>query len=286
MESPLAAIEPSISRFAQQHPGSQVWIAARNLDSGAEYGRAAHEQVRTASTIKLPILCAVYQAAATGKLRMEETVPLNADDKVAGSGVIRELADGTRLSIRDLGHVMIVISDNTATNLILDRISADYVNECLEQWGFVATRSMRKILGDGKNLKPNPSGHSQQGLLAVNKRFGIGSSSPREMVRLLEMLERGQIVSAAASQEIIATLKRQQYKDGIGRRIEAQMPVASKSGSLDALRSDVGLVYSPKGRLAIAITVDGLPNIDYSPDNPGNILIADLTALLLAGLTR
>jgi beta-lactamase class A len=217
---------------------------------------------------------------------MEETVPLNADDKVAGSGVIRELADGTRLSIRDLGHVMIVISDNTATNLILDRISADYVNECLEQWGFVATRSMRKILGDGKNLKPNPSGHSQQGLLAVNKRFGIGSSSPREMVRLLEMLERGQIVSAAASQEIIATLKRQQYKDGIGRRIEAQMPVASKSGSLDALRSDVGLVYSPKGRLAIAITVDGLPNIDYSPDNPGNILIADLTALLLAGLTR
>jgi hypothetical protein len=105
-------------------------------------------------------------------------------------------------------------------------------------------------------------------------------------VRLLEMLERGQIVSAAASQEIIATLKRQQYKDGIGRRIEAQMPVASKSGSLDALRSDVGLVYSPKGRLAIAITVDGLPNIDYSPDNPGNILIADLTALLLAGLTR
>ncbi len=64
------------------------------------------------------------------------------------------------------------------------------------------------------------------------------------------------------------------------------MPVASKSGSLDALRSDVGLVFSPKGRLAIAITVDGMPKVDYSPDNPGNILIADITGHLLGGLTR
>lgn len=286
MESPLAAIEPLINQFTQKHTGAQVWIAAKNLDSGAEFNRGASEQVRTASTIKLPILCAVYQAAAAGQLTMDELITMTGDDKVAGSGIIRELADGTRLSIRDLCHLMIVVSDNTATNLILDRVTADYVNDCLERWGFTATRSMRKILGDGNNLKPNPSGHSRQGLLAENKRFGIGSSSPREMVRLLEMLHRGQVVSAAASQEIIAILKRQQFKDGIGRRIEAQMPVASKSGSLDALRSDVGLVYRPKGLLAIAVTVDGLPQIDYSPDNPGNILIADLTAQLLAGLTR
>lgn len=283
---PLADIEPAIARFAALHPGGQVWIAARNLDTGASFARAANEPVRTASTIKLPILCAVYEAAHKGRLKFEETIAMTAEDKVAGSGVIREFENGARFTIRDLCHVMIVVSDNTATNLILDRISADYVNECLDRWGFPVTRAMRKILGDGRNLKPNPSGHSKAGLEPDNRRFGIGRSSSFEMVELLDRLERGAIVTEPASKEIVATLKRQQYKDGIGRRLAREFPVASKSGSLDALRSDVGIVYTARGRVAIAITVDGLPKIDYSADNAGNILIADLSDILVAGLTR
>jgi len=281
----LDRIEPAIAVFTERHPGAQVWIAARHLDTGASYARAAAEPVRTASTVKLPILCAVYEAERAGRLKFDEKIPIAAEDKVAGSGVIREFADGTRLTIRDLCHVMIVVSDNTATNLILDRISADYVNECLDRWGFPVTRAMRKILGDGKSLKPNPSGHSKAGLDPENRRFGIGRSSCAEMVELLARLERGAIVSEAVSREIVATLKRQQYKDGIGRRLDAEFPVASKSGSLDALRSDVGIVYSKGGRVAIAITVDGMPKIDYSPGNAGNILIADLAGFLVQGLS-
>ena len=115
-----------------------------------------------------------------------------------------------------------------------------------------------------------------------NKRFGIGVSTPREMVWLLEQLTLGKIVSAEASKEILAIMKREQFKDGIGRRRGDD--VASKGGALDALRSDVGIVYAPHARIAIAATVDGMPKVDYSPDNAGNILIADLTDTLLAGL--
>jgi beta-lactamase class A len=177
---------------------------------------------------------------------------------------------------------MLVVSDNTATNLILDRIGGDRVNELMDSLGLEATRSMRKIRGDGTRLKP-AEGWSREGERPENKRFGIGSSTPREMVRLLELLAQDKVVDAASSRELLAVLERQQYKDGIGRR-SGELRVASKSGSLDALRSDVGIVYTPRGRIAIAITVDDMPQIDYSPDNTGNRLIADLAQLLIAEL--
>jgi hypothetical protein len=103
------------------------------------------------------------------------------------------------------------------------------------------------------------------------------------MVTLLEKLERGQVVSPDASREMIAILKRQQYQDGIGRRISS---VASKSGSLAALKSDVGIAYSHGGRIALAITVDDIPKADYSADSPGNLLISDLAQILVEGLAR
>jgi beta-lactamase class A len=285
MNLALGGILPRIADFRKAHPGSEVWLSAKNLDTGARFALGEHAKVRTASTIKLPILCAAYRLAAESKLPMDEKLVMRAEDVVSGSGIIREFSPGTQFTVRDLLHVMIVVSDNTATNLILDRISADYVNACMDDWGYRATRSMRKVRGDGNQLK-EASGFSKAGLMEENRRFGLGSSTPAEMVSLLERIEKGEIVSAAASKEMIAILKRQQYKDGIGRRMDGTMPVASKSGALDALRSDVGIVYSPGGRIAIAATVDGMPKVDYGPDNVGNLLIADLTDLLIAGLGR
>ena len=98
------------------------------------------------------------------------------------------------------------------------------------------------------------------------------------MVLLLEKIERGEVVSAPASHEMIEILKRQQYKDGIGRHMTA--PVASKSGALDRLRSDVGIVYLPGHRTAMAITCDDMPKPDWSADNPGLLLISELAWIL------
>lgn len=268
-----------IRQLLARAPGT-VWLYAKNLDNGKTYGVRAEERVRTASTIKLPIMVAVFGEVLAGRARWNEEIVLRTDDRVSGSGILKEFSGGVRIPLRDLVHLMIVVSDNTATNLVLDRITAQTVNEYMDRYGFPKTRSMRKVLGDRNQLKPNPSGHSEAGKLEENKRFGLGSSTPREMVTLLEMLDNGRIVSPDASKEMIAILKRQQYTDGIGRKL-GDTPVASKSGALDALRSDAGIVYTPKGRIAIAITVDGMKQVDYSPDNAGLLFISQMTPLLL-----
>ena len=275
-ETLLRAIAQRLAGFE-----GQVFLYAKNLDSGAEFSLHADERVRTASTIKLPLLCALFDLVAQGQLRWDEKLALKEEDKVSGSGILQELSAGLVLNLRDLSRLMMVVSDNTATNLILGRVSSDSVNAYLEKIGMRVTRSLRQIRGDANQLKP-AAGYSKAGQMEENKRFGIGVSTPHEMVWLLEQLTLGKIVSAEASKEILAIMKREQFKDGIGRRLGDN--VASKGGALDALRSDVGIVYAPHARIAIAATVDGMPKVDYSPDNAGNILIADLTDSLLAGL--
>jgi beta-lactamase class A len=260
----------------------RVSVYARNLDTGGEFALDPDRRVRTASTIKLPILCGVAAEVAAGRARWDEPITYRESDKVSGSGIVQELTPGTALSLRDLATLMIVVSDNTATNLVLDRITPDRVNDHLASQGFAATRSLRKIRGDGTQLK-EAEGWSRAGLEARNTGFGIGVSTPREMVRLLQMLEEGAIVSAEASREILRVLERQQYKDGIGRDA-APLRVASKGGALDALRSDVGIVYAPGGRLAMAITIDDMPVVDYSPDNAGNRLIWEISRTLIEAL--
>ncbi len=261
-----------------------VYLYAKNLDSGASIGIRESERVRTASTIKLPIMTAVFDAVARGQAKWTEPLTVTAAEKVTGSGIIgSEISDGVQLPLRDVLHLMIVLSDNTATNMILERFSADAVNAYLDKIGIRSTRSLRKVRGDGNQLK-SPSGWSAAGKLPENQKYGLGVSTPRDMGAILEKLERGEIVSPEASREMIAILKRCQDNTGIRRRISD--PVANKTGSLDALRSDVGIVYSKAGRIAIAITVDDMPKIDYGPDNPGSLLIADLARMIVDGLAK
>ncbi len=261
-----------------------VSLYAKNLDTGTTIDIRGSEPVRTASTIKLPIMLAVLDAVEHGRARWSEPLTVTEAEKVSGSGIIgSEMSDGVQLPIRDVLHLMIVLSDNTATNMILERFTADAVNAYLDRIGIKTTRSLRKVRGDGNQLKA-PTGWSAAGKLPENQKYGLGVSTPRDMVSILEKLERGEIVSPDASKEIIAILKRCQDNQGIRRRITD--PVANKTGALDALRSDVGIVYSKGGRIAMAITVDDMPKIDYSPDNPGLLLIADLAKTLVDGLAR
>ncbi|MGH9308522.1 MAG: serine hydrolase [Vicinamibacterales bacterium] len=258
-----------------------VVLYARNLDTGQEFAMDADARVRTASTIKLPILCALESLVAAGKVEWDERLVVRAEDKVSGSGVLRSLADGTEVGIRNLAILMIVVSDNTATNLILDRIGADAVNAYLDSIGLSQTRVNRKVAG-GKTAP----GWSKAGLVEENKRFGLGVSTPRDMVKLLDLLHQGKIVSAQASKDVLQILEQQQIKTSIGRHAPSEWRVASKSGSLDALRSDVGIVYTGADSIAMAVTVDEMPRTDYSPDNAGETLIWQLTETIVDGLSR
>jgi beta-lactamase class A len=261
----------------------KVYVYARNLETGATYGLNENDRVRTASTIKLPIMVTVFQAVADGQARWSEELTLRDADKVSGSGVLTEFSDGVKLPIRDVMHLMIVLSDNSATNLIVDRFTADRVNAQMDKLGLKQTRSNRKVRGDGNQLKA-PSGWSAAGKLPENARFGLGVSTPREMGMLLEKIERGEVVNPEASKEMIAVLKRNQDQCCISRSF-GETPIAHKTGALDALRSDVGIVYSPKGRVVIAVTCDDMPKIDYGPDNQGALLISKLARILVSGLS-
>ncbi|MGI8961561.1 MAG: serine hydrolase [Bryobacteraceae bacterium] len=256
---------------------------AKNFSTGLSYGIMPDQPVRTASTIKLAIMVECFSEVAEGKLKWTEPIRVTGDEKVSGSGVVQELSDGDELPLRDLVHLMIVISDNTATNLILNRIGGNSVNARMAQLGFQQTRVMRKILGDGNDLKPHPSGVTEEGAKPENQSWGIGRSSPHEMVTILEKLHRGELVNKAASDEMIAVLKRQQYHEGIGRDMK-DVTIASKSGALDHLRSDVGIVYSKSAPIAMAITIDDIPEIDYSPDNPGDLLISAISEIFVEEL--
>jgi beta-lactamase class A len=273
---PLAdAVRARIGDF----PGT-VSVYAKNLDTGATFGVREAEPVRTASTIKLPILCSVFDQVARGQAKLTEPLTVTAPEQVPGSGVIgAEFSPGVQLPLADVAHLMIVLSDNTATNMILERFGADSVNAYLDRIGIKTTRSMRKI-GGGKGA----AGWSKAGELPENKKYGIGVSSPRDMVTILDRLEHGDIVSPDASKEILAILKRCQDTTGIRRHFGDS--VANKTGALDALRADVGIVYSKGGRIAMAIYVDGIPKPDWSPDNPGVVMIADLSRILVEGLAK
>jgi len=256
-----------------------VTLYAKNLETGATLGVKETSPVRTASTIKLAIMAALFDAVEHGRLKWTEPLKVTAQEKVSGSGVIAsEISDGVELPLRDVMRLMIVLSDNTATNMILERFPADSVNAYLDGIGIKTTRSMRKVMSGDK-----AAGWSAAGRLPENQKYGLGVSTPRDMVTILERLERGELVSAGASKEMLAVLKRNQDNTGIVRRL-GSVTVAHKTGALDALRADVGIVYAKTGRVAMAIYVDGMPTADWSPDNKGSLMIADLAKMIVDGL--
>ncbi len=261
----------------------KVTLFARNLDTGVSYGIGEDERVRTASTIKVPIMAATFALVAEGKFKWNDELVLTKEKKVSGAGILPDFGDGLRLTLRDAVHLMIMLSDNTATNLVLDHITADAVNEKLAKFGCKITRSLRKIGGGGESKAFAEEWNKKSD--GSSSRYGIGVSTSREMVDLLGQLERGEIVSPAASKEMITILKRQQYHDGIARRVKG-LETATKPGALDALRSDIGIFYTRRGRVAMAITCDDIPEIDWSVDNPGHLLMARLALLLLEELSR
>lgn len=268
-------VKAKIAGFA-----GHVTVYAKNLNTGATYSLEGDQPVRTASTIKLPIMIEVFSECAEGKASMTENIPVDADDRVSGSGILQDLTVKA-LPLQDLVMLMITLSDNTATNLVIGRIGGNAVNARMAALGLKYTRVMRKILGDGTKLKPLPTGITDEGAKPENKKWGIGRSSPQEMVMLLDKLYHGELVNKQASDAMIEILKKQRDHDGIARDIKDAV-VANKSGALDALRSDVGIVYSaPHGPVAMAITVDDMPEPNWTPDNPGELMISAISEMLM-----
>lgn len=253
----------------------KVYLFAKNLETGESYSYQGDESVRTASTIKIAVMIEAFARVAEGRAKWTDELVLTKSARYGGSGILPELSDGLRLTLQDCVRLMMTLSDNTATNMVLDYLGTDSVNLRMNSLGLKQTRLMRRVGGGGETT---------EGKIAANKRLGLGASSPHEMVQILERLEHGEIVSRQASKEMIELMKREQSRYAIGRTI-AGVTMASKYGALDALRSCVAILYSKQGRIAIAITVDEMPEVNWSVDNPGYLLMSHLSLIVVDSLT-
>jgi len=254
----------------------KVNLFAKNFDTGETYALGADDRVRTASTIKIAVMVEAFARVAEGKAKWTDDLVLTKEKKVSGSGILQQLSDGLHLTLRDGVNLMMLVSDNTATNLVLDVLTTDAVNLRMESLGFKNIKILRKI-GSG--------GDSRAGKDPENKKFGLGFATPREMVLLLEKLERGEIVNPAVSQEMIELMKHEQDHLAIGRTLW-DVPMATKYGALDHLRSAMGIVYAKKGRIGMAITCEDIPEVNWSVDNPAYLLMSRLSLTLTEGLIK
>ncbi|HET6648384.1 MAG TPA: serine hydrolase [Pyrinomonadaceae bacterium] len=254
----------------------KVTLFAKNLDTGAIYNLNGDEPVPTASTIKVAVMVEAFTRVAEGKAKWTDELVLTKEKKVGGAGILQEFGDGLRLTLRDGVTLMMTLSDNTATNLVIDALTADAVNARMESLGFKETRLMRRVFGGGE---------SAEGRKEENKRFGLGRTTPHEMVTIMEKLERGEIINPAASKDMLELMKREQGTNGIWRG-QWRAPKATKSGALDALRSNVGLIYHPRGRIALAITCNEMPEVNWTVDNPALLLMSRLSEIVIEGLGK
>jgi beta-lactamase class A len=264
-------VKPIVASFK-----GKVSLFAKNLDTGEIYALNADERVRTASTIKIAVMIEAFARVAEGKAKWTDEVVLTKEKKVSGSGILFELSDGLKLTLRDAVNLMMILSDNTATNLVLDVLTTDAVNARMESLGFKQIKIMRKV-GSG--------GESAAGKDPEYKKYGLGMATPREMVLVMEKLEHGEIVSPAVSKEMIELMKREQGRNAIGRSLW-DVPMASKYGALDRLRSAIGILYTKNGKIAMAISCDDMPETMWSVDNPAYLLMSRLSEVLVQRLGK
>jgi beta-lactamase class A len=267
------ALDQRVRAEVSQFKG-KVNLFAKNLDTGAVYELAGDERVSTASTIKIAVMVEAFARVSEGKAKWTDELVLTKEKKVGGSGILNEFGDGLHLTLRDAVTLMMIMSDNTATNLVIDVLTADAVNVRMASLGLNETRLMRRVFGGGESV---------EGKKEESKRFGLGRTTPHEMVTLIEKLERGEIISPAASKEMIELMKREQGTNGIWRE-QWRLPKATKSGALDALRSNIGIIYHPRGRIVLAITCSEMPEVNWTVDNPALLLMSRLSEILIVGL--
>jgi beta-lactamase class A len=257
-------LEARLAPLAQAHKG-KVAIAVKHLDTGEAYFLNADAAMPTASLIKLAVMMEVYQQADEGRVKLTDMVTLHAADKVPGSGILTDhFSDGATFSLRDAVRLMIVFSDNTATNLILDKTGIREVNQRMEAWGYPNTRINAKVFrGSTTSVAPERT-----------KKFGLGSTTAREMVGLLEDLEMCRHFRPVLKQALLAHLNRCEDKDKFPRFLPAGTVVAHKTGSVNDSRTDAGILYLPSGPVALCVLTDDNQDKSWRVDNAGNLLCA------------
>jgi beta-lactamase class A len=263
---PSPALADRIELLAAAHKG-KVAVAVKHLGTGATYFRNPDDVMPTASLIKLAVMAEVYAQAEAGKVKLDDMVTLAKEDMVQGSGILTDhFSPGAKISLRDAMHLMIVYSDNTATNLVLDRVGIKAVNERMAGLGLKETRINAKVF-KGSTTSVDP---------ARTKQYGLGSTTAREMLTLVDLLHRGELVSADASKAMLEHMKKCDDKDKFPRFLPKVVTVAHKTGSVNESRTDAGLLLFKEGPVALVVLTNQNEDKSWAPDNAGNKLCAEI----------
>ena len=258
-----------------------VGLYARDLLTGNEIAVNADARFPTASAIKTAVMIEAYHQASEGTLSLDASMTLREADKVGGSGVLKAMSDGLQLKVRDLVHLMIVLSDNTATNMLVQRLGTRRIDSRLEGYGLRATKIFRPTFRDGKpDIYPE-----------LEREFGLGMATPREMATLLSLIAEGRVVNAAASTEMLTTLRAQQDRAMIPRHLPAEAEVGNKTGTdsekladergrRGAIRTDAAIVTAPGVKYVVAIFVRRGGDTRGGVENAGVLLGARLSRLV------
>ena len=261
----IATIASEIERLADA-TGGIVGVAATQLATGRHIGYREDELFPTASVIKLPLLVTLYEDAIAGRIDLTERVTYRDDTKVAGSGVLQYLDDGLAPTLRDLSVLMVSVSDNTATDLLFDRVGKPRIEATMDRLGLASIRvpfDVREMLMELVDMDhTQPGGYDElRRLLRISAGSGGRSmipdqadrATPADMCRLLGFIESRAILDADACTAIIELMKRIQSATRIPGLLPKGTVVAHKTGSYRRLRNDVGIVYAPNGPYVVAL---------------------------------
>ena len=245
-----------------------VGMAASHFETGEQMRHRAGEVFFTASTLKVPVLVELYRQVDQGIVDPDRRIELTDRLRAPGGGVVKELANGLNPTVHDLSLLMIIISDNTATDLLYDLVGRDRLNQTMQELGLTKTRipmSCRELLYSMYGVETDDI---REGTRLVAERLATGEvvadsdgvseersdvSTPSDMVRLLKLIRGGDVLSAASREAVLDILGRQQAQTIIPYYLPPGTKTAHKTGGVTGVRCDVGIVYAPSGAYALAL---------------------------------
>jgi beta-lactamase class A len=250
-----AQLDLQLQSIAAAHKG-MVAVYAHNLKTGETASIKPDEPVQTASTIKMGILLDAAEQIRAGSASFDEKLVLTKENQVQSSGVLGQLTAPLTLTLRDFLHLMVVLSDNTATNAMIDRLGLAHINATLVAAGLKQTVLYKKVYVPATGPMP-----------ADQPKFGLGKTTAREMASLMERFAECRLSldgsaslpgDGAICGAILHMLREQQDREDLPRYIEALdtseqgSAIANKTGALDRVRNDVALIATKNGPVVIA----------------------------------
>lgn len=248
-----ALLEYRLSKQARDYPGKSA-VIVKDLKTNWTIAVNKEELFPAASLVKIPIMAAVFKAAESGRINLEDRLKLKASDKVAGSGKLKNMAPGREFSIEELLERMIISSDNTATNMLIELLGFNYLNSSFKGFGLKNTRLCRKMMEfqDRKNGVEN-------------------YTTAEDISSLLEKIYRGKLCNSFVSRQCLALLKRQKARDRIPARLPADVVVAHKTGLERKVCHDAGIVYARQGDFLLCVLTSGVSDSRISKKFISNI---------------